>query len=313
VREIGETDHGFQHAYHVRCAGIALQTRSTFRLNQPFNNTSTFNRIMAPSRPRVITDLSLPDLVQHLLDNDSPSSVLVVCASKNVFIEQLHATCLDSGVDNTNDEQTINMIEPESNEPSKPGLHPLLNQPTLHQLATSRKIKLVFCPELVHLRAYLSTLAIPPTLQPQKNQITENNKPKASLLTILNPINQHRATSSFSAQGLNRTFALAVEAAHATQTQLLMVECPLFLRPRDNTESLGDAGYDFDFEPDTAAVQPQPPSAANPWDEEVSILNVTTKSFGAGGRGWVGRTVTVRRVAERWFVFSAFRRGEILG
>jgi hypothetical protein len=262
---------------------------------------------MAPSRPRVLTDLSLPDLMQHLLDNDSPSSVLVVCASKDVFVDQLHATCLDSGVDNTNDEQTINMIEPESNEPSKPELHPLLNQPTLHQLATSRKIKLVFCPELVHLRAYLSTLAIPTAIS-----TTEKNSSNP-LLAILNPITQHRATSSFSAQGLNRTFALAVEAAYATRSQLLMVECPSLGQPRDNAELLGDAGYDFEFETDTAAVQPQPPSAANPWDEEVSILNVTTKSFGAGGRGWVGRTVTVRRVAERWFVFSAFRRGEILG
>jgi hypothetical protein len=268
---------------------------------------------MTPSRPRVLTGLSLPDLVQHLLENDSPSSVLVVCASKDVFVDQLHATCLDSGVDDTNNEQPINMIRPELNESSKPDLHPLLKQPTLHQLATSRKIKLVFCPELVHLRAYLSTLAIPPTSRPQNNKTTENDKPDTPLLTIFNPISQHRATSSFSAQGLNRTFALAVEAAYATQTQLLMVECPSVGRPRDNADHLGDAGYDFDFETDTTAVPPQPPAAADFWDEQVSILNVTTKSFGAGGRGWVGRTVTVRRVAERWFVFSAFRQGERVG
>jgi hypothetical protein len=239
--------------------------------------------------------------------------VLVVCASKNVFVEQLHATCLDSSINNDDEHPTENIIEPEPKEHSKPDLHPLLKQPTLHQLATSRKIKLVFCPELVHLRAYLSTLAIPPTSQPENNQTTEDNNYNTPLLTILNPINQHRATSSFSAQGLNRTFALAVEAAHATQTQLLMVECPSLGRPRDNAESLRDADYDFDFETDTAAAQPLPPAAAaDIWNEEVSILNVTTKSFGAGGRGWVGRTVTIRRVAERWFVFSAFRRGEML-
>jgi hypothetical protein len=264
---------------------------------------------MAPSRPRVLTGLRLPDLVQYLLDNDSPSSVLVVCASKNVFVEQLHAACLDSSNDNDNDEQ---IIETESNEPSNPPQHhPLLNQSTLHQLVTSRKVKLVFCPELVHLRAYLSTLAIPPTSPPAKVRTAENNNP---LLTILNPIAHHRATSSFSAQGLNRTFALAVEAAYATQTQLLMVECPSFGRPHDhNAEPLGDAGYDFELETEID-VPPQPlPAAADLWDEQVSILNVTTKSFGAGGRGWVGRTVTVRRVAERWFVFSEFRRGERVG
>ena len=260
---------------------------------------------MAPSRPHVFTGLSLPDLVQHLLDSDSPSSVLVVCASKNNFVEQLHATCLDSGVDNTNDEQPIDMLDTEPNEPSEPEPHPLLKQPTLHQLATSRKLKLVFCPELVHLRAYLSTLAIPPSSQPT----TENNKRNTPLLTVLNPIAQHRATSSFSAQGLNRTFALAVEAAYATNTQLLMVECPSFRHPHNHVEHLGDAGYDSEFETETTAIPPPQPSgaAADLWDEEVSILNVTTKSFGAGGRGWVGRTVTVRRIVERWCVSSPFQ------
>jgi len=267
---------------------------------------------MALSRPRVFTGLRLPDLVQFLLESDSPSSVLVVCASKDIFIEQLHATCLDPGVDNTNDEQTTETIESEPNEPSNPELHPPLKQPTLHQLVTSRKVKLVFCPELVHLRAYLSTLAIPPKSQTTDIHAPENNNLNNPLLTILNPINQHRATSSFSAQGLNRTFALAVEAAYATQTQLLMVECPSLGRPRGNSTEHVDAGYDFEFETDTTAPPPQPPAAADLWNEEVSILNVTTKSFGAGGRGWVGRTVTVRRVAERWFVFSAVRRGENL-
>jgi hypothetical protein len=266
---------------------------------------------MAPSRPRVLTGLQLPDLVQLLLESDSPSSVLVVCASKELFIEQLHATCLDSGVDNTNngDEQlTEDNVEPEPNETSKPEPHPLLKQPTLHQLATSRKAKLVFCPELVHLRAYLSTLAIP-TIVPTAGKNSNN-----SLLTILNPINQHRATSSFSAQGLNRTFALAVEAAYATQTQLSMVECPSLGRPRGNLTEHLDDGYDFETETETAAVPPpQPTLGADLWNEEVSILNVTTKSFGAGGRGWVGRTVTIRRVAERWFVFSELRHGERFG
>lgn len=265
---------------------------------------------MAPARPRVLTGLQLPELVQHLLEHDSSSSVLVICTSKDVFVEQLHATCLDSDINNTNDEPPTDTIDPEPKEPSNTEHHPLLKQPTLHQLATSRKVKLVFCPELVHLRAYLSTLAIP-TAENNNNNIKPTTNLKIPLLTILSPIDIHRSTSSFSAQGLNRTFALAVEAAHATQTQLLMVECPSLGRPRDNAELSEDAGYDFEFEPgDTTTVPAPAPAVDDPWGEEVSILNVTTKSFGVGGRGWVGRTVTVRRVAERWCVFSPFRRGE---
>lgn len=41
----------------------------------------------------------------------------------------------------------------------------------------------------------------------------------------------------------------------------------------------------------------------SPWDEHLSMLNVTTKTFGVGERGWVGRTVTVRQVAARWCRF----------
>jgi len=226
-------------------------------------------------------------------------------------VEQLYATCLDSSNSNANDEHPAEtIVEPEANEPSKTEAHPLLKQPTLYQLATSRKVKLVFCPELVHLRAYLSTLAIPSS-QPASTHTTDNSvkqhKTRVSSLVLLNPIDLHRNTSSFSAQGLNRTFALAVEAAHATHTQLLMIECPSFGAHYGN-----DHEFESEFEAETT-VPPRPPPGADLWDEEVSILNVTTKSFGAGGRGWVGRTVTVRRVAERWFVFSPFRREEGFG
>ena len=54
----------------------------------------------------------------------------------------------------------------------------------------------------------------------------------------------------------------------------------------------------------------QPPGVTNPWDEEVSILNVTTKSFGVGERGWVGRTVKLRTVAARWCMFESLAHGD---
>jgi hypothetical protein len=39
------------------------------------------------------------------------------------------------------------------------------------------------------------------------------------------------------------------------------------------------------------------------WDQDLSMLNITTKTFGAGERAWVGRTVRIRQVAGRWFEF----------
>lgn len=42
------------------------------------------------------------------------------------------------------------------------------------------------------------------------------------------------------------------------------------------------------------------------WAERVPLLNETIRfavGAGAEGRGWAGRSVSCRRVAERWFVF----------
>jgi hypothetical protein len=95
---------------------------------------------------------------------------------------------------------------------------------------------------------------------------------------------------------LNRTLATAVDAAYHTGSQLVLAECPTDLQ----TISYEDTAMGFESDDAAAPV----PGTSNPWDDEVSILNVTTKSFGAGERGWVGRTVKVRTIAERWCVFE---------
>lgn len=255
---------------------------------------------MARSRPQVIEDVGLAGFVQYIQGNNPRPSTIVVCATKEKFIEQLLAACIEtSATDNnqptTDDDEGIEAV------PTTKETHNLLKRPSLLQLAQSRTVKLVFCHDITHLRAYLATLAIP------KSRLADNGSSKsndqanneASLLAILNPIGSHRYTSGFSAQGLNRTFSLAVEAAHATHSRLLMVEIPSC---KFHEEHHADEGYDFDAETIPA------PALTSPWDEEVSILNVTTKSFGAGGRGWVGRTVTIRKIAERWCIFTTLPR-----
>ena len=252
----------------------------------------------ASSRPQIVTDIRLAEFVQHVLDNDHQAATLIVCATKERFVEQLLAACIDTPTTTVDQTQQLSDGETAETEPAAAEKHGLLEQPSPLQLANSRKVKLVFCHDLTHLRAYLATLAIPkPHLEPTTRVEETHHQP--SLLAILNPIDIHRFTTSFSAQGLNRTFALAVEAAHATCKHLIMVE---FRECQHREAEQAVEGYELESEavPATALV--------NPWDEEVSILNVTTKSFGAGGRGWVGRTVTVRRIAERWCVFSPFQR-----
>ena len=249
------------------------------------------------SRPQIVTDIRLADFIQNVLNNDPQPSTLIVCATRESFTEQLLAACVDTHSTTIDEAQQPSDGDTAETEPGPPETHALLKPPSLLQLANSRNVKLVFCHDLTHLHAYLATLAIPkPRLEPS-TRIGEANHQPSSLLAILNPIDIHRFTTSFSAQGLNRTFALAVEAAHATRKHLIMVEFPEF-QHRGAEQDV--EGYELEADAVPAA------SSVDPWDEEVSILNVTTKSFGAGGRGWVGRTVTVRRIAERWCVFSSF-------
>ena len=254
------------------------------------------------SRPQVVTAIRLGEFIQHVLKDKNKSVTLVVCATQERFTEQLLAACVDTQstaireAQRPSDGDTVE-VEAES-EPALRETHALLKQPSLVQLANSRNVKLVFCHDLTHLRAYLATLAIPkPRIKSTTHIEGDNQQPL--LLAILNPIDIHRLTTSFSAQGLNRTFALAVEAAHATRKHLVMVEF-VECQHREAEQAVEEYELESDDVPATSSV--------DPWDEEVSILNVTTKSFGAGGRGWVGRTVTIRRIAERWCVFSVFQR-----
>jgi hypothetical protein len=254
----------------------------------------------ASSRPQVITNIRLTEFIQSVLEDDAQPTTLVVCATKERFIEQLFAACVEIPSTTIDEAQRPSDDEAAEPEPAATEIHDLLKPQSLLQLASSRKVKLVFCHDITHLRAYLATLAVPKTrLAATRN---EDSDRQPSMLAILNPIDIHRFTSSFSAQGLNRTFTLAVEAAHATRKRLVMVE---FLECQYREAEQAADGYELESDAVLATIP------INPWDEEVSILNVTTKSFGAGGRGWAGRTVTICRIAERWCVFSPFHRKEL--
>lgn len=227
----------------------------------------------ANASPIVLEAASLPDFLQYLLTHHAPPSTLIVCSTKSAFLAALHQDSATTAPqeNTTSEETTITTITAPSN--------PFSNAvPTLRLLSTSRTLKLAFCPETTHLRAYLSSL---PTKhqQPSSNAFPQTPRLRTAtpLLAILNPIALHRPTSAFSAQGLNRTFATAVDAAAAMGRKLVLCEI---------------AGGEQD---------------GSVWDEELSILNVTTKRLGEMS---VGRTVSARRVAERWCTFQKLEGDE---
>ncbi|KAH7063391.1 hypothetical protein B0J12DRAFT_561886 [Macrophomina phaseolina] len=203
--------------------------------------------------PTVLHPVSLPDFVRYLVDHHATPTNLVVCSSRADFEKHL-LYCLET------------FPAPQT------GVDQLL-VPTLDNLFTTSTIRLTFCASLETLRAHLSSLTAKspdrPTAPPSVTSTPFSRTDAHPILALLSPIALHRETTSFSAQGLSRTLAIAVEAAAYRKQKLIFAE-----------------------------------SDTDPWAEKLSILNVTTKSFGIGDKGWAGRTVTARSVAERWCRFE---------
>ncbi|KAF2764970.1 hypothetical protein EJ03DRAFT_369999 [Teratosphaeria nubilosa] len=228
----------------------------------------------------VLDGIALTGLVQRVLDEHEQPSTIIVCGTKEDFLEQLR-TDIDAGV--------LPQFKTSS-----------WNLPTLRQLFTPRTVKLAFCLDITHLRAYLATYAM--RQQASDDAAGAQTHSGKRILAILNLIQIHRLTSAYSAQGFNRSFATAVEAAHHSGSQLLIAEStPGSSNDADIDQTLESYGPSDENEVEA-------PALASVWDAEVSILNVTTKSFGVGERGWVGRTVELRTIAQRWCKFEDCRR-----
>lgn len=252
---------------------------------------------MDSKQPLVVEKANILTFIQLVLDQHTAPSLLVVCTTKDAFVEELHAATLQSTSEEqqTCDDGNDDHAEEAANRPANV-VQPW-TVPSLRLLSTSRTVKVAFCPDITHLRGYLATYHLRLSNQGQDqvaNQAHAQAETAGSILAILNPIQLHRPTSAFSAQGINRTLSIAVEAAHHTGSRLVMAECPSEL-PQPATEP---DHVDLD------EAQPERVAMESPWDEEVSMLNVTTKGFNAGERGWVGRTVETRTIAERWCSFS---------
>ncbi|KAJ5086498.1 hypothetical protein NUU61_007805 [Penicillium alfredii] len=194
------------------------------------------------------------DALYRLLDTDT-DTYLIVCATKAEFLVQLAAA-----------------IRGQRAHPASAGGPDLLTN-TIGLLAKSSKIRLIFCPSLESLRAYLAVLSPAERVAPG-----DAADPRRRFLAVLDIVALHANTSEFSAQGLSRTLAATVEAASRAEMDLTLYEC-------------------------TNALDPSTDRGRGLWDVQVPLLNGSVR-MRDDGSAWGGRGASVKRIAQRWFEFD---------
>ncbi|UPX18829.1 uncharacterized protein EKO05_0009117 [Ascochyta rabiei] len=232
-----------------------------------------------PFGPTVLHPLTLPALLDYLLSTQAAAfspTTLVVCSDQPAFLDDLARSSAHQQAPTDQDGSLQQLLTP-----------------TLHNLSATQHVKLAFCPSVQALLAYLTAYDRPAHVHAEESAGRDR-------LVLVNPLALHKSTPSFSAQGLSRTFAAAVEAALRTGAMLLLVECE---RRRDGRADrvAEDAPVPGGEEENPAAAEQQPP-----WDQDVSLLNLSARRFGsgAGERAWTGRTVKAKSIAARWFHFQ---------
>ena len=228
---------------------------------------------MSRSREHVVIHFpSTIDFVTYMLDNHASPSIIVICATQEQFMIDI-LELLDQ--DLAASSRPSSMIDPGY----------CLITPTLQLLSKSRTIHLAYAPTLQHLRAYLGTYT-PKEATLGKDIGCDRYGNSQPILALLNPLALHRSTREFSAQGLSRTFAIAVEAAARAKMQLLVTECKSVLENDPMKMNEDEASQ----------------TERNPWAEQIQLLSSGIRSAG-DERIWAGKTVEVSKSISRWCRF----------
>ncbi len=247
------------------------------------------------------------ELLEYILQYQVHPTTLLICQPRAIFLASLlqcvphilpkphkparppegsaHADA------DTEHEIAVNIDEVGDEDPPK--RHPLLI-PTLHQIATSRQVNLVFTPTLSHLRAYL---AVYPLGQKEAApaQVLERKGNKPPLLVVYGLLECHRHTSEWSAQGLGNSLSGLVDAGFRSGKGVVLFE--EFSEDMDVDQEEDEDGYEMNV---------RKKYAKSIWEERVPILNgsVRKAGFDSEDLGWSGRTIEVGRVLARWFKFD---------
>lgn len=225
-------------------------------------------------KPVALPPLLGIEFLSWLLKHHEEPTTLLICCTREAFLADLQANLQQFPRENP---------ATTSNNGSRGLAHPLLN-PTIHLIARSRSIHLVFVPTLPHLRAYLATYTLPPISESSSFTSTKSGH-RVPILAIWGLVYAHHSTAEHSAQGLSRTLAVAVESASLAEQRLVLAEAKV---PNIGEEYGNSEAFDVTFE--------------NPWKEQVPVLSGSIR-FGGEDRVWAGKTIEVGQVVARWCRF----------
>lgn len=212
--------------------------------------------------------------LDYILQHCSLPTILIICSTREAFLDSLL---------HCNHCRSTSLSSPSPL--SEQDFHcQYLVEPTIGLLSLTRSIQLAFCPTLQHLRAYLSafTTSLPSFQAPSADStVTSPRDDKFPILALFDPLTLHRSTLEFSAQGISRSLAVAVEAAARANVRLVIAE-------------LGDV-------PETLPDMHGPRTI---WEERVPLLSTTLRTMGNGDKGFMGRSVALRKVVAQWCIFE---------
>ena len=266
---------------------------------------------MAENIPIIFHPIELVDFLQWLLNHCAAPSTLVVASSWADFLVEVTASA-HFKQDREEDAQ--------DNRPNPVTRSDFTAWATISQLYDAQRLRVVCCSSVPTLNCYLSRTVIGNAgINGAENSIPLTLQPgRQPLLVLLNPIRVQQGSPTYSAQGLSRMFASAIEFAARHGQRLIIIECisrttldvrhrvlsmidPRRLLEMDNRMTDDEAGpEDFENEGHNDLLA----AHDDPWEQEVPILNMTTKNLSSNQRIWMGRTVKIRTIAERWCKFT---------
>ena len=229
------------------------------------------------AKPIAVQVRGVQELINRIIQHQSIHKTLLICSSREEFHREMLAatsSISDEGetmTDRGEDSQNRLLI------------------PTLHLIATTAKVKLIFAPTLAHLRAYLSVHQLS-----QTQQATITHKQTSSqvpVLAIWGLVCLHRSTTEHSAQGLSRTLSAAAEVAcHASQ-RLILVESriPEIYEGGESAEEIVHC----------------------PWKELIPLLSGSVRISG-DQRTFAGRRIEVGDVMAKWCSFEQESAEEVI-